>query len=58
MNEMLKRLNDLYSSGDNHLEITFPDAIPLNELFAAIDEHSSIRNEIAKLKKLLEDRSY
>lgn len=40
------------------MEINFPDAIPLNELFNAIDEHSQIRTEIAKLKKLLEDRSY
>ncbi len=43
---------------DNELEISFTDAIPLNELFNVIDEHSSIRVEIAKLKKLLEDRSY
>lgn len=28
---------------DNAFEVTFADAIPLNELFLAIDEHFSLR---------------
>jgi hypothetical protein len=43
---------------ESGFEIAFSDAIPLNELFNAIDEHYQIRVEIAKLKKTLEDRSY
>lgn len=53
MNELIKRLNELLNSGkytfknfndftfiiDNELEISFADAIPLNELFNVIDEH-------------------
>jgi Bardet-Biedl syndrome 9 protein len=43
---------------DESFEIQFTEAIPLNELFSAIDEHYQYRAEIAKLKKVLEDRSY
>jgi len=32
MNELIRRLNDLLNA-DGELEITFSDAIPLNELF-------------------------
>ena len=39
-------------------EIQFGDSIPLNELFNQIDEHNAIRVEIARIKKVLEDRSY
>lgn len=48
----------IYFYIDNDLEISFADAIPLNELFNVIDEHYQIRMDIIKLKKLLEDRSY
>jgi hypothetical protein len=51
-------LEDVFAGGSEDLEITLEDSIPLNELFALIEEHYSIRNEITKLKKLLEDRSY
>eukprot|EP00347_Sterkiella_histriomuscorum_P008020 403346677 len=69
-NELIKRLNELLNKGkninynviiqfvDNDLEISFADAIPLNELFNVIDEHYQIRMDIIKLRKLLEDRSY
>jgi hypothetical protein len=40
------------------LEISFPDAIPLNELFVAIDEHFQLRVDAEKLKKTLDDRTY
>ena len=50
---LLRIVND-----ESGFEITFPDAIPLVELFGIIDHHSSYRGEIQKLKKTLEDRSY
>ena len=43
---------------DSDLEISFPDAIPLNELFVAIDEHFLLRVDAEKLKKTLDDRTY
>lgn len=60
MNELVRRLSDLYGglNSESGFEITFSDAIPLNELFNCIDEHFSIRVEIQNLRKLLEDRSF
>lgn len=67
MNELIKRLGEILNRGkfipnhfllDNDLEISFADAIPLNELFNVIDEHYRIRMDILKLKKILEDRSF
>jgi PTHB1 C-terminus len=48
----------LISLTDDTFELTFPDAIPLPELFTLIDEHYSYRSEITKLRKSLEDRTY
>lgn len=47
-----------YYTIDNDLEISFADAIPLNELFNVIDEHYKIRMDVLKLRKILEDRSF
>ena len=47
----------LFFSLDN-FEIAYPEAIPLNELFTLIDEHAAYRAELARLKKVLDDRSY
>lgn len=60
LKELVTRLVALFDNKgtDDDLEITFPDAIPLNELFLAMEEHHSIRREIVKEKKMLEDRSY
>jgi Bardet-Biedl syndrome 9 protein len=54
---MTARLNELYGGSDG-FEITYPDAIPLPQLFQYIDEHHHYRQEIAKLRKSLEDRTY
>jgi Bardet-Biedl syndrome 9 protein len=51
-----RRLAELY--GSEQVEITYPDAIPLNELFSVVDEHVGCRGEILRLKKTLDDRSY
>ncbi|TNV72525.1 hypothetical protein FGO68_gene9026 [Halteria grandinella] len=53
---LVSRLFDLF--GKSELQITYPDAIPLNELFTVIDEHAAYRGEILRLKKVLDDRSY
>jgi hypothetical protein len=58
LKQMIQRLEDVFAGGSEDFEISLEDSIPLNELFALIEEHYSIRNEISKLKKLLEDRSY
>ena len=53
---------DLYFNGKGaageDFEITYPDAIPLNELFAVIDDHFAHRKELQRLRKELEDRTY
>lgn len=56
--ELCRRLHDLFGSGESGLEISYPDQIPLKELFERIDEHYNLRCEVDKLKKVLEDRSY
>lgn len=58
LKELTKRLQDVFAGGSEDFEISLEESIPLNELFALIDEHFTIRNEISKLKKILEDRSY
>ena len=51
---------DLYSTGKggDDFELSYPDAIPLNELFAVLDDHFAHRKELQRLKKDLEDRTY
>ncbi len=53
---------DLYYNGKGatgeDFEITYPDAIPLNELFGVIDDHFAHRKELQRLRKELEDRTY
>jgi len=58
LNELIKRLITNSHNDGGDLEITFPDAIPLNELFGAIVEHYTVRNEIDKSRKVLDDRTY
>lgn len=68
LSETVRRLHALFAnpgkypqilnSADDPLQITFPDAIPLNELFTVIDEHAGIRAEMTRLRKALEDRTY
>ena len=55
---LLKALTTRLHELDETFEVTSPDAIPLPELFAYIDEHSHCRGEIVKLRKSLEDRTY
>lgn len=48
---LIKRLTDLYGSKESGFEISYPDAIPLPELFQFIDEHHHYRLELIKLRK-------
>lgn len=38
--------------------MTFPDAIPLVELFGIIEHHWTFKGKILRLKQLLDDRTY
>ena len=60
MKELVERLGELFEgmSGNDSLVISFEDPVPLNELFATIERHFELRQQIEKGTKLLEDRTY
>ena len=56
--EFLDRLEEHYRGQQICDVISFAeDSIPLNDLFATIDEHFEIRAEEKRLRKLLESRT-
>jgi len=66
LKEVVKRIESTFEmTGKSHvlkyldtkLEIDAIDAIPLNEMFQAIDDHFSIRTEITRIKKIVGERS-
>jgi hypothetical protein len=51
-------MNTFIVANDSGFEVTFPDAIPLVELFGIIEHHWTFKGKILRLKQLLDDRTY